>query len=75
MTAGGIAGELKHAMQWSPGIRVQPLMDLVAAAPLAPKGHSRRVARHVPCKEQGGGSRTQRFHLGLVKHPLSAGQY
>ena len=65
---------LKYAMQWSPGIRLQPLLDLAAAAATAAKSHSRRVARHVPCKEQGGGSKHQRFHLGVVMHPSSAGQ-
>ena len=62
-----------HAVQWSPGIRLQPLLDLAAAAAASSDVTRKRVARHVPCKGSGGGSRTQRFNLGIVKHPCSAG--
>ena len=54
-------------------MRLQPLLQQADEAGAGLGADGKRIARHVPCKPEGGGKHTLRFNLGLIKHSQSAG--
>ncbi|KAK9798969.1 hypothetical protein WJX73_003190 [Symbiochloris irregularis] len=69
------AGTSETEFVWSPGVRLQPLLDLAQEAMRgAGRGlNAARIARHLACKALLRASASMRFHIGVVENPHAAG--
>ena len=67
-------GERQPNYSWSPGVRLQPLLQQAVQAGSSLGSPGKRIARHVPCKSRGSSRHGLRFNLGLIKHPQAAGE-